>query len=350
MSSRITRSKSRTTTQVPPPQPDPARNEQQLGLVGDVPQPAVVSEAFPIPTILQSITWTYFWLPSVQLSRKHTALSAADHTLLLLKQQKLQHLNLPATHAQQERYINRSSFTKRKCTSNANVPRIISDTTLRQAISSTLIFASESAGTAVCIDESGLILTCAHCVAESSAELTRNVVKRKRTFWLLMALGHAIQARMVAWDEHRDLALLQIVATQAPPPLIPAISISGKTPETGDSLICIGQPGSEDLEVEEAGFKTGYPILAISQGRSLGMADGQDVQDNSEIGALLHDAWTYWGHSGAPLVDGDAMLVGLYSSWDDETGIRRGVGVEAIQGFLREVSGRVSKSGEVIVL
>jgi hypothetical protein len=29
------------------------------------------------------------------------------------------------------------------------------------------------------------------------------------------------------------------------------------------------------------------------------------------------------------------MLVGVHSSWDDETGMRRGVGIEAIREFLR---------------
>lgn len=59
--------------------------------------------------------------------------------------------------------------------------------------------------------------------------------------------------------------------------------------------------------------------------------------DNAEIGALMHDCWTYWGHSGAPLVDAKAGgLVGLHSSWDEETGMRRGIGVEAIVEFLRE--------------
>lgn len=49
----------------------------------------------------------------------------------------------------------------------------------------------------------------------------------------------------------------------------------------------------------------------------------------------MHDCWTYWGHSGAPLLERrTGQLVGLHSSWDEETGMRRGVGCEAIAGFL----------------
>jgi hypothetical protein len=62
-----------------------------------------------------------------------------------------------------------------------------------------------------------------------------------------------------------------------------------------------------------------------------------DPQDNSEIGTLKHDAWTYWGHSGAPLLRRvDGSLLGLHSSWDDSTAMRHGVPLVAIKSFLSE--------------
>lgn len=92
--------------------------------------------------------------------------------------------------------------------------------------------------------------------------------------------------------------------------------------------------------MREAGVETGYEVLCVSEGRFRGYAEGQDVQDTEEIGALMHSYWTYWGQSGAPLVEKTARmgerLVGVHSSWDDETGMRRGVGVEAIREFLGE--------------
>lgn len=67
------------------------------------------------------------------------------------------------------------------------------------------------------------------------------------------------------------------------------------------------------------------------------MAAGQDVQDNADIGSLEHDCWTYWGHSGAPLIAAESgEVIGLHSSWDDETGMRKGIGWEAIDAFLSE--------------
>lgn len=77
--------------------------------------------------------------------------------------------------------------------------------------------------------------------------------------------------------------------------------------------------------------------MHVSGGRFRGYAEGQDRLDNGEIGALMHDCWTYWGHSGAPLVEWrKGGLVGVHSSWDSGTGMRRGVGVEALGGFVRE--------------
>ena len=109
------------------------------------------------------------------------------------------------------------------------------------------------------------------------------------------------------------------------------------SPPLRAALVCIGHPGSEDLEASEPGIKTNYDILHVSTGVFRGYAPGQDVQDNAEIGALMHDCWTYWGHSGAPLVDQDSgRLVGLHSSWDDRTGMRRGIGLAAVKTFLDE--------------
>ena len=137
-----------------------------------------------------------------------------------------------------------------------------------------------------------------------------------------------------------------------PTPTFPYINISDSMVAEKGRLVCIGHPGSEDLEAEVEGRKTGYDVLHISAGAFRGYSEGQDVHDNSEIGALMHDCWTYWGHSGAPLVrrgrkgmevgvveEGSGELVGLHSSWDDETAMRRGVGLEAIKVFLEGVAG-----------
>jgi hypothetical protein len=116
----------------------------------------------------------------------------------------------------------------------------------------------------------------------------------------------------------------------------PFVSIAEAAPRLRAALVCIGHPGSEGLEDPTPGVKTGYDVLHVSAGLFRGYDPDQDRQDNSEIGALKHDCWTYWGHSGAPLVEQTTgHLIGLHSSWDETTGMRRGVPLETIQQFLQ---------------
>ncbi|OHE92162.1 AT hook domain-containing protein [Colletotrichum orchidophilum] len=219
---------------------------------------------------------------------------------------------------------------------------------LTSSVMATLVFAQEEAGTAVCISPDGILLTCSHCIAETLEDFDDS-----KSHWLLFASGQVVEAKALAWEAKRDLALLKITSAQQPPPSsgqspssspspsltapFPFVTLSTAPPALKARLICIGHPGSEDFEAALPGTKTDYDVLHLSTGTFRGCAEDQDPQDNSEIGALMHTCWTYWGHSGAPLVDRRmGTLVGLHSSWDDETGMRRGVAWEAISGFLEE--------------
>ena len=204
-----------------------------------------------------------------------------------------------------------------------------------EAVNATLVFAQEEAGTAVCISPAGIILTCSHCVAETMLELDPDAV-----YWLLFASGQVVKARYLSWESKPDLALLKIIAAQEPEaslrPNFPSIVVADTPPKLRSWLACIGHPGSEDLEASMPGIQTNYNVLCVSTGRFQGHAAGQNLHDNSEIGALMHDCWTYWGHSGAPLVnETTGELVGLHSSWDEETGMRRGIPLVAIQSCLQ---------------
>ncbi|RSL56918.1 hypothetical protein CEP53_006656 [Fusarium sp. AF-6] len=203
-------------------------------------------------------------------------------------------------------------------------------------VDATFIFAQEQAGTAVCISPDGVLLTCSHCVAESASELSQNP-----THILLSSKGGIVSARVMAWDPTRDLALLMITEAEHPHRPFPYIHLASAPPKANTRLICIGHPGSEDLEAERRGVPTEYDTLVLSEGKFHGLAKGQDPQDNSDMGALKHSCWTYWGHSGAGLFERrTGTLVGLHSSWDEDTGMRRGVPFEAVLAFLEEFDGR----------
>lgn len=287
--------------------------------------PAASSIITPLHNASTSSTFIRI-LPSILISES-AGLTKAELALLNAKQYQLRH-------SKTQTWL-KSSSGKEKLASTARA---------------TLVFAQEEAGTAVCISSSGLLLTCSHCVAGSLEELDQPGSKSK---WLLFASGQAILAECVAWDPRRDLALLQITAAQPEPQIanshalpasdstanatFPFVPVAEVPPRLRAALICIGHPGSEDLEVAQPGVKTGYDTLHVSTGVFRGYNPEQDLHDNSEIGALKHDCWTYWGHSGAPLVEqSTGRLIGLHSSWDEKTGMRRGVPLEAIQHFLQQ--------------
>lgn len=179
--------------------------------------------------------------------------------------------------------------------------------------------------------------------------------------WLIFSGGQVVQAKCVPWDAQRDLALLQIVAAEdlrdGSPPTFPSATIALNPPASPKTkktpIICIGHPGSEDLEaiVTSAPVLTNYDVLHVSHGYYRGMARGQDAHDNSEIGALKHNCWTYCGHSGAPLIAAESgELIGLHSSWDDQTGMRRGIVWEAVDGRKRKRGHTSRKSDAVVAL
>jgi hypothetical protein len=259
-------------------------------------------------------------LPS-NLSKTDTALSSADHSLLLRK----------------ERWLRNSPITVPGTRKSAN--------RLSARIQATLVFAQEEAGTAVCISAQGYLLTCSHCVAETVEDFDS-----AKSHWLLFASGRVVEAKCVAWDSKRDLALLQVISVQSSSvqsstdsdlsvnssKSFPFVALAASNPRLNTALACIGHPGSEDLESSLPGVKTNYDVLHVSTGSFRGYAKEQDLQDNSEIGALQHDCWTYWGHSGAPLIEQrTGRLIGLHSSWDDTSGMRRGIPFEAIQEFMQ---------------
>jgi hypothetical protein len=157
-------------------------------------------------------------------------------------------------------------------------------------------------------------------------------------FILISSSGQVYISKVIACDVIKDISMLHIEAvycTERSKFMIPAKNhVFPFVPVCDDDakltlnmpLLCVGQPVGRN-----------YPTVDISEGKFKGVASkSANLLDNYEIGQLKHDCWTYWGHSGAALMSLEGVVVGLHSSWDDKTAMRRGIHLKAIQAFLNE--------------
>lgn len=182
----------------------------------------------------------------------------------------------------------------------ATLNSLSNQASLQNAIAASLIFSQYEAGSAVCIDKAGWVLTCAHCFGDNEEEY--NASNKKR--WLLFYDGLAVQVECKVWDDKRDLALLKVIAIESDKgrqsgviPAFPFVKLTKDVLVKKMPIFCIGQPGRDDLE-STSERKTRYNFIEITEGQFCGLVPNVDLQDNSEIGTLKHNAWTYWGHSG----------------------------------------------------
>ena len=117
-------------------------------------------------------------------------------------------------------------------------------------------------------------------------------------------------------------------------------------------VVCVGNPFDMDLECPDGetprpmGFTPFWVSAGVLQGRLLTWKESAAKEN---LGRQRHSCWTYWGHSGAPLLrpvfhddpDGDensmqVEVVGIHNSWDDTNGQRHAVSLEDIQEFIQE--------------
>lgn len=160
----------------------------------------------------------------------------------------------------------------------------------------------------------GTILTAAHVVDALGQRLR-----------VAFPDGTTVNAAVTAIDHTLDLAVLTVEAGGGDLPWAP---LAAAAPAGGATVVVIGQPGTRT----PAGEATGYLPWHVSLGQIRGVR-GDALADQS-LGGTLHDAWTYWGHSGSPLFDEHGRIVALHNSWDSSTAMRHAVRHEAIIHFL----------------
>lgn len=167
----------------------------------------------------------------------------------------------------------------------------------------------------VTVRADGFVLTAAHVAHKVDMRCT-----------VLYPDGRKFVGNCVAIDKLLDLAVVEIRADEP----MPFARLAAGPPEIDTPVVCIGQPGSATPD----GELTGYQPFTVSVGRIRGFRN--DRLEDQRLGGTKHDAWTYWGHSGAPVFNQQGEIVAMHNSWDPETRLRHAVTYEAISRFLRE--------------
>lgn len=197
-----------------------------------------------------------------------------------------------------------------------NVNGEIEDSAVRTAIRRVQPACVRLAGASgVCISASGTLLTAAHVPAVLGQKLVATFPDGSR-YW----------ATCTAIDHRLDLAVMTIEGADD----LPFAPVAPKPPAIGTPVVAIGQPAS----VSPGGGATGYQPFHVSAGRIRGFLP--DRLGPQTLGAAMHDAWTYWGHSGCPLFNHQGQIVAIHNSWDSTTAMRHAVPHEAIVHFLNE--------------
>jgi hypothetical protein len=210
----------------------------------------------------------------------------------------------------------------------------------------------------------GLILTCAHCVThdddadgsedededdDDNDDNDNDEMKIGRAVELVNAKGQTFGSICIDACSSTDLALLQIEKETLETLTLNSLDVAKRGDDkNGTDIFALGNPCDIDLEVstkDDQGqtkrSKNGFFPFHFSEGK-LEKKISKEKAIKYGLGRQIHSAWTYWGHSGCPLVasikKGDntfsICIVGIHNSWDDRNGNRHGVRLDDIWSFI----------------
>jgi hypothetical protein len=188
-------------------------------------------------------------------------------------------------------------------------------------------FVSREGGSGVLLSPD-LILTCAHCVAAPDDPLeededTEPPPKRVgRTRLLVLPSGGFVVAECIRACEEVDLALLRVLAASPELGRVTAFPTCPPTPK-GKEIVLVGNPAKITIRP---------PLFHTSRGKVLGDTDPK--RKKLGLGGVLHSAWTYWGHSGAPLINARGEVCGVHNTWDGPRNTRHAVSPAEIAEFV----------------
>ncbi|MDR6115030.1 V8-like Glu-specific endopeptidase [Sphingomonas sp. SORGH_AS789] len=112
------------------------------------------------------------------------------------------------------------------------------------------------------------------------------------------------QGRVIAYDAHRDLALIEVSEAK-----LPTVALFTGPVTEGDQVIALGYPGNVDLATAQSAADYIRPLSPV---RSQGVASGRRALTGIEV--LLHTASIARGNSGGPLLDPCGRVIGVNSA------------------------------------
>lgn len=179
-----------------------------------------------------------------------------------------------------------------------------------------------------------VVITNAHVVGEHKRafvlfpvfEQGKTPVKDQRAYWFSR---FRTEGTVIAKDEGRDLALIRLDSLPAGHQ---AISLAGGSPERGQRVYSVGNPGeSKRMWV----FRSG---AVVSDGPMNLMTRNQDGSHAHQMHCrmLVADWYSEHGESGSPMVDDQGRLVGVLTSISPAEKQTVGTDIAEVKAFLEE--------------
>jgi S1-C subfamily serine protease len=171
-------------------------------------------------------------------------------------------------------------------------------------------------GSAVIIDEDGLLATNAHVVDGAGAITVR------------LADGSRYEAELVGVDPTSDLAVLAVEASG-----LPAATLADELPEVGATAVAIGSP------------------FGLEGSITSGIVSALDRTLTGRGGALTEliqtDAAINPGNSGGALVDAEGRVIGINTAILSGSGTNDGVGFAVPAPVVRDITDQLIATGTV---
>ena len=175
---------------------------------------------------------------------------------------------------------------------------------------------SQSIGSGVIVDPSGIIITNNH-VAGSATQLTVTLNDRRR-----------FPAKLLGTDPASDVAVLKIDA-----PNLPTLKfVDSDKVNVGDIVLAVGSPFNLASTVTQG-------IISAKGRRDLGISAYEDF--------LQTDAAINPGNSGGALVDINGNLVGINTAILSESGGNQGIGLAIPSNLVKTISSQLETTGKV---